>query len=318
MPRSHEAMWHGLEVFRCFCLYSRGHLTRDLSRLHVRFQKTGACVKLILSQGENFASKALNLVPRGVGGPAGPVLLCRLVMQVLDAEYKLHNDGKSINLDGNAEATVTLCWRTAKQLLGVQHNDNLWRIGVKLTSLGCRGIFETKLMIELFNSGENPELMFGRACGENKGCKTSFRTKFEHPAAEFVYGIDFNDMQLKKLAEGDQYCALSYVWGKKLMYLLKRGNLEKLMSTNSIAEINYELPLTIVDAMRLDDNEHKAEVIGKMHLVYSKAEITIVAVSESDSFYGLPGYGRNPRDVPQPVRRVGKDGLVLGVRPRYQ
>jgi hypothetical protein len=55
-----------------------------------------------------------------------------------------------------------------------------------------------------------------------------------------------------------------------------------------------------------------------MHLVYSKAAFTIVAASGPDSFYGLPGYSRNPRDVQQPVRRVGKDGLVLGVRPRYQ
>jgi len=53
-------------------------------------------------------------------------------------------------------------------------------------------------------------------------------------------------------------------------------------------------------------------------LVYSKAELTIAAASGPDSFYGLRGYGGVARDEPQLAQRVGKDGLILGARARYQ
>jgi hypothetical protein len=282
--------------------------------------------------------------------------LCWLAIQVLDAEHKLHKDGEPINIVANAEATVTLYWRTHEDYLEVQDSHKLLRIGVQLTSPDGKGTFKPKLMIEPFASPHDPELLLGRVYGEEqidigllrtwtrccedwhtKGCKTSFRTKLDHPAAELViYAVDVNSMKLKKLVDGDKYCALSYVWGKKPMYLLKRESLERLMSDNGIAKIIEELPRTIVEAIGLardlgtpflwvdsicipqDDDGYKAEVIGKMHLVYGKAEFSIVAASGPDSFYGLPGCGGNPRDVPQPARRVGKDGLILGVRPRYQ
>jgi hypothetical protein len=52
-------------------------------------------------------------------------------------------------------------------------------------------------------------------------CKTSFRATLVHPAAEFtVYGIDVHNLQLRTLAAGDRYYALSYVWGQKPFYRL--------------------------------------------------------------------------------------------------
>lgn len=173
-------------------------------------------------------------------------------------------------------------------------------------------------------------------------CKTSFRARLAHPAGEFtMYAIDVRGMQLKTLSERDRYCALSYVWGRKPFYRLLAENLCNLLSApGSInAEIIDQLPQAIVGAIKLtrdlgipylwvdsicipqDDDSYKASAICRMHLVYSKAELTIVAASGPDSFYGLPGYGGVPRDVPQAVQRVkkkdGKD-LVLGVRHRYQ
>ena len=211
-------------------------------------------------------------------------------------------------------------------------------------------------MIEPFSDPRNPELLSGRVYGENEidvellltwihccgewhngECKTSFRTRLEHLASKMVmYGIDVNDMQLKKLTEADRYCTLSYVWGRRPFYRLTKENLEKLMAVNSVSNISSRVPKTIMDAICLtrhlgirflwvdslcipqDDEAYKAEAIGKMHLVYSKAEVTIVAASGSDSFYGLPGYGGTPRDTPQPVRKFENEGLILGIRPRYQ
>jgi hypothetical protein len=112
------------------------------------------------------------------------------------------------------------------------------------------------------------------------------------------------------------------------------------MASHGIKGIMDQLPQTIIGAISLardlgipflwvdslcipqDDETYKATAIGKIYLVYGKAELTVTAASGPDSFYGLPGYGGVPRDVPQPAQRVGvvggdKEPLVLGIRHRY-
>lgn len=291
--------------------------------------------------------------------------LCRLIARILDEEHKLHNGGASADWEGsNAMAEVALVWTRHEDLQEVQNNPHVYRLRVQLTTpdadgKGNPGFYKSKVMIEPFSAleQEDPEVLMGRVYGEGQidvgllkawiqccdewhtgECKTSFREELAHPAAEFtVYGIDVHAMQLKTLAEGDRYCALSYVWGRKPFYRLLVEDLAKLLAAPGSIDVQ-KLPQTIVAAMGLardleipylwvdavcipqDDDAYKAAAIGKMHLVYSKAELTIVAASGPDSFYGLPGYGGVPRDMLQPVQRVKSNGedLVLGVRRRYQ
>ncbi|KAK5653237.1 hypothetical protein OQA88_9136 [Cercophora sp. LCS_1] len=287
-----------------------------------------------------------------------PCSLCRLVSRVLDADYKLHNPDSPVDRQANANAQVSLVWTNHEDLQEVEYAFNKTdKLRVQLVSPDGVGAYNSELRIEPFCSPEgDPKVLVGRAHGDGEidvellkswmkccedwhagECKTSFRTKLEHPAARFVmYGIDVVEMRLKRMEEGERYCALSYVWGRKPFYRLLKGDLDSLMGVNGIKEVMHQLPGTIVGAMGLardlgvrylwvdsvcipqDDDVYKAQAIGKMHLVYSKAEFTIVAASGSDSFYGLPGYGGVARDEPQLVQRVGRGGLVLGARARYQ
>ncbi|KIM98481.1 hypothetical protein OIDMADRAFT_73290, partial [Oidiodendron maius Zn] len=104
------------------------------------------------------------------------------------------------------------------------------------------------------------------------------------------------------LGEDRPYVALSYVWGP---------------SPDSCEDLNRfpaNLPDTIQDAMTvtkrlgyrylwvdrycIDQNNEQemADEIGKMDLIYSKAELTIIAAIGEDPNYGLPGVGLRKRE----------------------
>jgi hypothetical protein len=108
--------------------------------------------------------------------------------------------------------------------------------------------------------------------------------------------IDCEGRSLVSPPEGCQYVALSYVWGS-LKCLTEGGRLQ----TN--------FPQTIQDAIILtqqlgykylwvdrycisQDKSEKHAQIQQMDLIYSGAELTIIAAVGSDPSYGLPGVSR--------------------------
>jgi hypothetical protein len=117
-------------------------------------------------------------------------------------------------------------------------------------------------------------------------------------------------------AEADShYVALSYVWGQSPMLQLVQSNKSMLYNEGALAPDRQSLPQTIRDAMLAvknlgerylwvdalcimqDDKLEKAKVIGEMDLIYSRAELTLVAASGSDAEAGLPGLQPRTRNV---------------------
>jgi hypothetical protein len=126
------------------------------------------------------------------------------------------------------------------------------------------------------------------------------------------------DVVKKKLVDaqpGDEYAALSYVWGKDSFLRLIRSRESDLYQEGSLGSQNNDVPKTIRDAMQVmehlglrylwvdalcimqDDRNEKPHVIGAMDLIYSRAELTIVAVSGTHANAGLSGIEPGVRDL---------------------
>jgi Heterokaryon incompatibility protein (HET) len=125
------------------------------------------------------------------------------------------------------------------------------------------------------------------------------------------------------------YYALSYVWGPSNNDLYTTtSNIHDLKKPNSL--IQRVLPQTIVDAMQLtdqlggkylwvdrlcvlqDDDTDKSLQIPKMDVVYSLAELTIIAASGSSSYDGLAGLS-TPRTTTQDTCLVSTNVALMSM-----
>ncbi|KAK2009141.1 HET-domain-containing protein, partial [Colletotrichum eremochloae] len=115
--------------------------------------------------------------------------------------------------------------------------------------------------------------------------------------------IDCNTHRIEPARRGMQWVALSYVWGPQF--------------AGSSAELDCRLPLelsaAVKDSMTLTkllgyeylwvdkycinqtDPSELGDQIRKMDLIYSNAEVTIVAAAGPDESFGLPGVGSTRR-----------------------
>jgi hypothetical protein len=114
---------------------------------------------------------------------------------------------------------------------------------------------------------------------------------------------------------GWRYVALSYVWGNAPMLKLTLSNKSAMYCKGSLTSGKYSLPQTIQDAITVvkrlnksyiwvdalcivqDDHDEKGKVIGEMDLIYSRAELTLVAASSSSATSGLPGLVPGSRET---------------------
>jgi hypothetical protein len=117
-------------------------------------------------------------------------------------------------------------------------------------------------------------------------------------------------------AEADcSYVALSYVWGQAPMLKLIQSNKSELYHDGALTQERQSIPRTIRDAILVvkqlrkkyiwvdalcilqDDQVEKEKVIGEMDLIYSRAELTLVAASGRHADAGLPGLMPGTRTV---------------------
>ncbi|KAF3071086.1 hypothetical protein GL218_00699 [Daldinia childiae] len=150
--------------------------------------------------------------------------------------------------------------------------------------------------------------------------------------------IDVRRHCLVEVSDPCPYFALSYVWGDE-----RRGPFQTILS--NVEEMKTPgflgsqlLPKTIVDAIELtkqmgvefiwvdrlciiqDSEADKVVQIPQMDLVYSRAELTVVAACGTATD-GLPGINSTTRNINQLTARVAKDlGLtdVLNLDQEYQ
>ena len=132
---------------------------------------------------------------------------------------------------------------------------------------------------------------------------------------------------------GDQYFALSYVWGGVDRLKARKENLKVLEKTDSLQRLSASIPRTVHDAMNLvrkigfrflwvdslcivqDDLVETHDQISMMHEIYSAAYATIVQHTGCDANAGLPGVRTGSRSLL--ATKVHIDETILMAQANY-
>jgi hypothetical protein len=176
----------------------------------------------------------------------------------------------------------------------------------------------------------------GKACRRNPVLKELRRS---HPTKEVpaFRCIDVEQDCVAILPSGCRYAALSYVWGRKKFFTTLSSNVEDLEKPHSLNKPEYldKVPLTIKDAIHVmreigirylwvdnlcivqDNLEQKTETIKTMDLVYSAADLVVVAAGSVDAYAGISGIHTGSRGFRQPIEELAP-GFRLGFKTRWQ
>ncbi|KAK3392569.1 heterokaryon incompatibility protein-domain-containing protein [Sordaria brevicollis] len=120
--------------------------------------------------------------------------------------------------------------------------------------------------------------------------------------------IDSTTREIVTIRPGDEYLALSYVWGDSAHAnrgVIKRNDGRRFVAKN-VAKVIEDAIIVVrnlgkrylwVDQLCIDQdsNTDKQRQIHNMHNIYEGACATIVAAAGADSSFGLPGVSRTPR-----------------------
>jgi hypothetical protein len=117
--------------------------------------------------------------------------------------------------------------------------------------------------------------------------------------------IDCNVRKVVDAPNDCEYAALSYVWGSTAPAgvdsqgdkLHPLNNLPKVVTDSIDVTLQIGLRYLWVDQYCIDQSntQMKHEQICQMDLIYSNAEVTIIAVAGEDASYGLPGVNTTQR-----------------------
>jgi Heterokaryon incompatibility protein (HET) len=141
---------------------------------------------------------------------------------------------------------------------------------------------------------------------------------------------DINERRIVLAEPGQEYAALSYVWGNSKKLLLRNDNLAQLSEPGALAQDNGHVPKTFRDALAVaaglhirylwidaicilqDDETQLLEHMNCMDQIYSAAVLTIVSdTTNADS--GIPGVGR-PREPAQATLQHGDTYFISSKR----
>jgi hypothetical protein len=131
--------------------------------------------------------------------------------------------------------------------------------------------------------------------------------------------IDCITSEIKQIHDGDEYLALSYVWGTSKS---DTTGLDRARVSENASQVIKDAMTVVrqlgrrylwVDQYCVDQDSHdiKSIQIAEMDQVYAGACATIVAGAGSDANYGLPGVSR-PRAYQQSSLSLVSDLLELG------
>lgn len=157
------------------------------------------------------------------------------------------------------------------------------------------------------------------AANHNAACGQTKETKYPLQ----LYVLDCLTNAIVPLCSGDQYAALSYVWG--MAADLARDPEPPIGDARDSAGSSAEIPLTIRDSMEATrclgyrylwvdrycipqvDISQRLEAIANMDRVYAGAVFTIVALHGGSVHAGLPGVSTRPRlDIQQVLVQNGQ------------
>ena len=144
--------------------------------------------------------------------------------------------------------------------------------------------------------------------------------------------IDVTNDCVLILPKGQDYIALSYVWGQTPTLMATKENRDALSHSGGLSRAAKKVPIakTIRDAIILtrsinlqyiwvdslcitqDDEAEKERLIDGMGTVYMEALITIIAAAGDSASAGLPGVQPKSRKIEQDIARVNPElTLVL-------
>ena len=164
----------------------------------------------------------------------------------------------------------------------------------------------------------------GKACRKNKTMK---ELKRAHPTLEITNFrcIDTQNSCLVIPPANCRYAALSYVWGVPTVFTTLRSNVKDLEIPHVFdkPEVLSTIPLTIRDAIRVmreigmrylwvdslcivqdDDPDEKIKHIKLMDVVYSAADLVIVAAGSENANAGIAGLDPGSRGSRQPIEEI--------------
>lgn len=164
----------------------------------------------------------------------------------------------------------------------------------------------------------------GQTCDLAFSCDDSLTNYNRQRGESSTKGLRVIDCWNMCLADIDglpnSYFALSYVWGTRPVLILSRGNLIELHESRALWRRWNHVPRTIQDAIRLtstlgrrylwvdslciqqDNPEDKLKIISKMHEIYDRAFLTIVAVDGTHADSGLAGWRPDSRPEQSTIR----------------
>jgi hypothetical protein len=143
--------------------------------------------------------------------------------------------------------------------------------------------------------------------------------------------IDVEEICIVEAPQGQEYVALSYVWGQAEMLRLQRSNLEFLQKRGSLNLMT--MPATIADAAEVtkaigerylwvdalciiqDDDADKTYFIPNMDTVYGCALLTIIALSGEGASAGLPGIRHGSRNRLEFPFTIGETPIMASLDP---
>lgn len=271
--------------------------------------------------------------------------LCRLIL------YTLLKNGRG-SIPNDDEARWALLWGPNNpEYEPTKQNEDLFGSGLyaNLTSNQFQREYRIELVDDdtasgflrarkLAHSGINTQRLQGwiSSCQDVHGTtheKSYFQDSIYPFKLQGFRVIDVRRRCLAVLSGGEEYVALSYVWGTRNNIVTKKENVEIFSTEDAFSSV--ELPKTIRDAIDLthalgylylwvdslcivqDDDTVKLQLIANMGSIYANATVTIVAATGSNANAGLSGFDEDSRaSINTPLEFIGPE-LQLGVLPHF-
>ncbi|EGZ68764.1 HET-domain-containing protein [Neurospora tetrasperma FGSC 2509] len=159
-----------------------------------------------------------------------------------------------------------------------------------------------------------------KECEGHRNCSYSSTDPTKSHIEPAIRGIDCTTRKIVDLRPGDNYIALSYVWGNQPLVENKGSrvlptNAPKIVEDAMIVVKELGQQYLWVDQYCIDqhDDQDKHAQIKNMDRIYEGSYATIVAFSGKDSSSGLPGVSSIPR-MPQ-HRFTSPKMTLLGFTP---
>lgn len=283
-----------------------------------------------------FGRYSRNVIDSGILGP-GAIAAAKLVPKRLPCQFTVDIDAPKGLLDiklwgygrgHKAENSVISHFRLSTEGLPGADTAASPRNGLRYRKASDKG------QIALETSS-----MWLDDCLHNHGHQCSEQGwQFVLRPPDFIRLIDVEDHCLVEFSGPStaavQYVALSYVWGPKDHFRLKKEYMKAMLQKAGLDRfLEHDIPQTLKDAMtatrssglrylwidflciQQDDEHEKNAHMAAMDRIFGNALVTIIAADSADADKGLRGVQKDTRTVEQQIGHLAQDQRLIGHLP---